>query len=108
MENNDNPSADQPYFLKVSREARYGTLTEEERCVYDHSLKVYRDNYAIAQTERNLSLAEGRAEGIALGDAKATARIVKNLLQTELPLDKIANAFGLTIEEVKKIIEDTQ
>ena len=61
-----------PVFKKLGKIARVGALTDSQRRAYDQSLKIYRDNYAIAETERNQGIAEGfmrgRAEGRAEGE----------------------------------------
>ncbi|MDE6742008.1 MAG: hypothetical protein K2J58_06725 [Muribaculaceae bacterium] len=41
--------------------------SKEERVAYEASLKAYRDNYAIAATERQLGFAEGEAKGMEKG-----------------------------------------
>ena len=52
-------------------------------------------------------LAEGEARGEAKGEAKGEAEgkreTAKNLLSLGLPLDKIAFATGLSIEEVQRL-----
>lgn len=118
-----------PIFRKLGKVARVGALTEAQRRAYDHSLKIYRDNYAIAQTERDLGRAEGisegiakgraegRAEGIAKGraegiaegraegEAKKNLQVVKNLLDSGAEIEFIARICNLSVEDVRKIIE---
>ena len=55
------------------KSARVAALSKEERVAYEASLKAYRDNYAIATTERQLGFAEGEAKGRAEGEAKGRA-----------------------------------
>lgn len=54
-----------PVFKRLGKVARYAALTDKDKKAYKESLKVYRDNYAIAETERTIGRAEGRAEAIA-------------------------------------------
>ncbi|MDE5880288.1 MAG: Rpn family recombination-promoting nuclease/putative transposase [Muribaculaceae bacterium] len=60
-------------FKDFGKSARVAALSKEERVAYEASLKAYRDNYAIATTERQLGFAEGEAKGRAEGEAKGRA-----------------------------------
>ena len=60
-------------FKDFGKSARVAALSKEERVAYEASLKAYRDNYAIAATERQLGFAEGEAKGRAEGEAKGRA-----------------------------------
>ncbi len=91
---------DEPIFRKLGKVARYGTLTESQRQAYDHSLKVYRDNYAIAQTERSLGRAEGRGE-----ERKS---IVMSMWRNNLPTNVIAKYCNISVDEVEKIISESK
>lgn len=71
-----------PVFRRLNNVAKYAALTDRDKKAYKESLKVYRDNYAIAETERN----EGRAEALA-----EKARQAKEM---GLPDDVIARLFG--------------
>lgn len=57
----------EPVFRRLRKVAEIAALTESQRQEYDKSLKIYRDNYAIAMTERNEGYAEGISEGRAEG-----------------------------------------
>ncbi len=118
-----------PIFRKLGKVARYGTLSESQRRAYDHSLKVYRDNYAIAQTERSIGRAEGRAEGLAEGRAEGLAEgraeglvkgraegraegrvegkaeVVINMLKNGADLEFVAKMCNLSKDEIEKIID---
>lgn len=52
-----------PVFKRLGKVARVAALDKKERREYEHSLKIYRDSYAILTTERR----EGFAEGYAIG-----------------------------------------
>lgn len=78
-----------PVFRRLEKVAQYAVLTEKERKAYKESLKVYRDNYAIAETER----AEGKAEGI----AEAIAEKSKKARELGISEDVIAKIFGSKI-----------
>lgn len=79
--------------LKLNRMSR-----EELKAYYKHldNIVILRDNI---MTER----AEGRAEGLAEGRAEEKAAIARNLKVLGMTAEQIAQATGLTKEEVEKI-----
>ena len=100
-----------PIFRKLGKIARVGALSESQRRAYDNSLKIYRDNYAIAETERNEGRAEGiaegfikgRAEGIAVGIEERTLAIALNLLKAGADEELITITTGLTTDQLAKL-----
>ena len=50
-------------FKKLEEIVDIASMSKEERMKYDESIKVYRDQLAVMEFERNKGLAEGRAEG---------------------------------------------
>lgn len=87
---------DEPIFRRLGKVAKYATLNDREKKAYKESLKVYRDNYAIAETERAEGRAEGKAEGI--------ASMIKGMARQGLSLDLIASVANMTVDKVKQII----
>ena len=82
-----------PVFRKLDQVAQYGALNESDKIAYNHSLKAYRDAYAIYKTERNAGRAEGRAD--------ERIAIAENLIKmNNLSDDMIAQATNLKLEEV--------
>lgn len=99
MENMDRiPAAfmNDPVFMKLEDVAKVGALDDKERREYERSLKIYRDNRIIMQTER----AEGFAEGVI--DEKRMS--IHRLITAGQSLDIISIATGLSIDEIKAII----
>lgn len=91
MEVNFYTLENEPEFRRLKEVAKFRALTDRERKAYRESLKVYRDNYAIMETERT----EGRAEGLAEGRAQTIADKTKLARDMGLPEDVIAQLFGL-------------
>ena len=80
-----------PVFKRLGQVAKkYAALTDREKKAYRESLKVYRDNYAIAETERTVGREEGRAEG----RAETIAEKTKLAREMGLSEDIIARLFG--------------
>lgn len=77
----------------MEKVARYAVLSDKQKKAYNESLKIYRDNYAIAETERNESIAEGIAIGRAEGRAEAIAEQIQIAKEIGLPEDVIARLF---------------
>ena len=62
---------------------------------YDESIKVYRDNLATISFAENKGLKRGREEGI--------ISVAHKLKSMGIPLDTIAAATGLSIEEIEQM-----
>ncbi len=84
-----------PVFRRLDEIAKIGALNDKERKAYNESLKTYRDNYAIIQTERREGRAEGRREGIEM--------IATNLISMGMPFEEISKATGLTRAQVNEL-----
>ena len=95
-----------PIFSKLGKIARIGALSESQRRAYDNSLKIYRDNYAIAETERNEGIAEGFIKGRAEGRAEGTRAIALNLLKAGVEEELIAMSTGLTKDQLAKLRQE--
>ena len=88
-----------PIFRKLEKIAKVRPLSEKEHIAYNKSLKIYRDNYAIAKTERS----EGYEEGIAEGIEEGVRKVALNMLKSGTNMEYIHNMTGLTIEEINKL-----
>ncbi len=102
----------EPVFRRLGKVARVAALNETQRVAYNKSLKMYRDNYAIAKTERNEGFTEGHLEGMAEGIKKGMEKgkaeekltIAKNLLLlNNLTNDDISKATGLPIAQIQNL-----
>ena len=102
-------------FKKLSEICEMAALTPQERSRYEESIKVYRDNIAIAERDwmegkaaglaegKAAGLAEGKAAGLAEGKAAGLAEVAKNLKEMGLPLPDISKATGLTEAEIEAL-----
>ena len=86
-------------FKRLSEICETAALTPQERDRYEESIKVYSDNFAIAERERAEGLAEGRAEG-ELFKAREIALKMKSL---GLDLQIIMQATGLSEAEIEAL-----
>lgn len=90
-------------FKKLSEICETAALTPQERSRYEESIKVYRDNIAIAERDWMEGKAAGLAEGKAAGLAEGKAKVAKNLKDMGLPLPDISKATGLTEAEIEAL-----
>ena len=99
-----------PIFSKLGKIARIGALSEAQRRAYDNSLKIYRDNYAIAEPERNEGRAEGIAEGYIKGRAEGKAEekrtMALGLLNAGVDMKVITSVTGLTTDQLAKLRQE--
>jgi predicted transposase/invertase (TIGR01784 family) len=72
---------------------------ERTRLLYESRQKMEWDNRAREQGAK----AEGRAEGRAEGQNEEKFAIAKNLLEMDMPTDKIVTATGLTHKEIERL-----
>lgn len=83
-------------FDRLFAEAEIAKFTKSELREYEDSLKAYRDIKNSLDSAEEKGRAEGRAEGFAEGKAE----VARKLLAMGLPVNSIAEATGLTPEEI--------
>lgn len=113
-----------PVFRKLAQATQYANLSEKDKEAYRKSLKAYMNDYAIYQTERAegraLGLAQGIAQGMAEGRAKGRAEGraegkaegrseerkagFRTMLSFGITAEQIAMKYGITAEEVRRIV----
>ena len=94
-------------FRKLSQICETAALTADEFRRYEESIRIYRDNMAIASKEHSDGLAEGlakgRAEGLAEGLAQGIAQgIAQGQNEKSLEIAKRMRADGLSDELIEK------
>lgn len=95
--------AQQPIFGKVGGISELVHMSEEERLKYNVSLDTYRTNLSVMKNERAEGRAEGIEEGIGIGEKKSKCDIAINLKKMGMSIDQIADATGLTVEEISAL-----
>jgi predicted transposase/invertase (TIGR01784 family) len=116
----DKPAAlTEAIFKRFFEVAEIAAFSKTERYDYEENLKNYTDWFNVLNTAKKEGLAEGeaigiekgRAEGEAIGvekgraegEAIAMQKMAKRLKSQGVPADVIAEASGLTIEEIEKL-----
>lgn len=87
-------------FERVFKVAEIAKFTQEEHRNYEDSLKSYRDMQNSIDTAR----AEGKEEGIALGENRMTALFVINSFKAHIPVETIALIANISVDEVRDIL----
>lgn len=96
-------------FTRLFEQAEIAKYTKSERMDYEDSLKVYRDLKNVLDTAEqkglNKGLIQGRAEGLTQGRAQGRAEGIsstaRNLKSLGVPVQQIAKATGLAVEDVE-------
>ena len=86
-------------FKKLEEIVDIASMSKEERMRYDESIKVYRDQLAVMEFERNKGLAEGRAEG----RAEEKENVARNLKRMGMDVETIAKATGLDPDVIESL-----
>lgn len=81
-------------FQRLEQIVDIAAMSKEDRMKYDESIKVYRDRLAVMEFER----LKGRAE--------ANLNFVRNLKQMGFAPEFIAQATGLSVEEVERLMNE--
>ena len=99
--------AQKSVFDELEKIVDISALSKEERMKYDESIKVYRDNLAIASGQRKLghkeSFEEGMEKGIEKGMEKEKREIALNLKSIGLTPEQIMQATRLSLEEITNL-----
>ena len=83
-------------FQRLSETAEVASLNKEERRKYDESLRAYRDTIAVMDGQ----YLQGEQKGIEKGRAEGRAEVAHKLKQMGLATADIAEATGLTADEI--------
>lgn len=95
--------AQKSVFDELEKIVDISALSKEERMKYDESIKIYRDNLAIASGQRKLGHKEGYEEGIEKGIEKRNREIALNLKSIGLSPGQIMQATGLSLAEINDL-----
>ena len=92
-----------PVMTKANQVMDIFYLDEQERRRYEAAWEYESDRLSMISESERKGLERGLAEGEARGSRQARLETAKNLLQFELSQENIAQATGLTVEEVQSI-----
>lgn len=90
---------EQPAFARMGDLANFANMRLEQQESYMRSLNRYRTVLATKGYEYNRGRAEGRAEG----EYQKATTIARNLKSMGMSLDQVAQATGLSPEEINSL-----
>ena len=100
-------AATSPVLQMLNEKVDVLSLTPEERKLYESRMKLKSDIATISEVQFKSGLevgfAEGEVKGRSEGSHQKALETAKNLLQFGLSREKIAQATGLTTDEVESI-----
>lgn len=104
----DRPDTHQEdYFNELLQTAEFLAMDMETQAMYEKRIKEMRDIQNVENYFRRVTLAEGREKGLAEGRAEGQTskakEIAGRLLAMGLPPEQIAEATGLSLEEIETL-----
>jgi predicted transposase/invertase (TIGR01784 family) len=90
-------------FKKLFKVAEIAKFTPIQQQDYEESLKVYRDLKNSLDTARDEGIEIGVEKGIQIGVEKGKTQVATNLVDLGLENKTIAQATGLSLEEVEQL-----
>ncbi len=97
------PDTTAPGLLEAREKLRYYDMSPEERHAYDEHINAIMIQNDVLSTAKEEGLAEGRAEGRKEGQKEKALAIALNLKSMGLSIEMIAQATGLSVDEVTQI-----
>ena len=99
--------AQKSVFDELEKIVDISALSKEDRMKYDESIKIYRDNLAIASGQRKLGQKEGFEKGLEKGLKKGKEetlrQIALNMKSMGIPSEQIMQATGLSLDEINSL-----
>jgi predicted transposase/invertase (TIGR01784 family) len=86
-------------------EIELAKFTKKDRIAYEDSLKYYRDLHNSLNYAREEGFEKGEEKGRQEGENQKAIEIAKNLLSIRLSIEEIATITGLSVEEIKEIVD---
>ena len=90
-----------PIFMKMAEVASYHNMTLEQQETYMDSLNRYRTFVACTEYDYSRGKKDGIEIGMEKGERKATLATARNLKALGIPAETIAQATGLSVEEIE-------
>jgi predicted transposase/invertase (TIGR01784 family) len=90
-------------FIKGFKVAEIANFNQRQMNEYEESLKVYRDLKGVIDTSFEEGKEEGKLEGKVEGKIEGKTEMARELKKQGISIDIIANASGLSKEEIEKL-----
>ena len=110
-----NGTDEDPVYAELAKVSNVAALSPEDRIIYEENLRIYRDNLATNQAAFEAGVKEGHEAGVKEGHEagvkegheagvkEGMKRMVTNMSQKGFTDEAIADATGLSIDEVRAL-----
>ena len=96
--------AQKSVFDKLEKIVDIASLSKEEREKYDESIKIYRDNLAVAAGQIEIGMKKGLEKGREEGLKEGIEKVARNLKLTGMSSEEISKITGLSIHQIEELI----
>ena len=95
--------AQKSVFDELEKIVDIASMTKEEREKYDESIRIFRDNKAIARGQHERGFAEGVKKGYDDGEKKGKRDVAINMKKLGISNEIISKVTGLHLDEIEQI-----
>ena len=93
--------AQKSVFDKLEKIVDIASLSKEEREKYDESIKIYRDNLAVAAGQIEIGMKKGLEKGREEGLNEGIEKVARNLKLAGMSSEEISKITGLSVSEIE-------
>ena len=98
--------AQKSVFDKLEKIVDIASLSKEEREKYDESIKIYRDNLAVAAGQIEIGMKKGLEEGKKIGKEEGLKegieKVTRNLKLSGMSFEEISRITGLSVSDIEE------
>ena len=92
------------YIDKAYRRLEEMSADEQKRWEYEMRQKAIRDHRHMLASGRREGEKIGEQRGLEQGESKKAVEIARKMLGDKMPIEKVAEYSGLSLEEIQKLI----
>jgi len=93
----------QEVFVQILKACEIAGFSKKKRIQYDKDMYDERRFYSELYTARKEGMDEGMEKGMEKGIEKGRAEAIRTMIAAGIPVETVAAAFGMTIEECKRL-----
>ena len=88
-------------FVQILKACEIAGFDKKKRIQYDKDMYDERRFYSELYTARREGIEEGMEKGMEKGRAEGKAEAIRTMIAAGIPVETVATAFGMTVEECK-------
>ena len=89
--------------MQILKACEIAGFSKKKRIQYDKDMYDERRFYSELYTARKEGMDEGMEKGMEKGIEKGRAEAIRTMIAAGIPVETVAAAFGMTIEECKRL-----